>query len=94
MSEDSKLSNVNTTALCGPHCHQQADLTVTSFNLQSCRTCSLLDLLTQMEVCPSQQAKVLKLQAQFLSATVFISHPFAFALAYCWSDGGSDESIF
>lgn len=94
MSADSKLSNVNTTALCGRRCHQQADLTATSFSLQSCRTCSLLDLLTQMEVCPSQQARALKLQAQFLSATVFTSYPFAFALTYCWSDGGSDESIF
>lgn len=25
MSKDSKLSNVNTTALCVPHCHQQED---------------------------------------------------------------------
>lgn len=74
---------------------KQTARTSTSFSLNSCRNCSLLDLLTQLEgFCPSQQAMILKLQAQFLSATVFTSHPFAFALTYCWSDGGSDESIF
>lgn len=69
---------------------KQTALTSASFRLQ---TCSLLDLLTQLEACPSQQVRILKLQAQFPSATVFISHIFAFALPYCWSDGGSDENI-
>lgn len=73
---------------------RQTALTSTSFSLQGCRTCSLLDLLMQLEAGPSQQARILKLQDQFLSATVFTSQPFAFALTYCWSDGGSDESIF
>lgn len=53
---------------------KQTAVTSTSLSLQSCRTCSLLDLLTQLEICPSQQARILKLQAQFLSATVF-THP-------------------
>lgn len=74
---------------------KQTGLTSTSFSLRAFRHCSLLNLLPQLEgFCPSQQAGILKLQAHFLSAAVFTSHPCAFALTYCWADGGSDVSTF
>lgn len=70
---------------------KQTGLTSTSFSLRSFRRCSLLNLLPQLEgFCSSQQAGILKLQAHFLSAAVFTSHPCAFALTYCWNDGGSN----
>lgn len=70
---------------------KQTGLTSTSFSLRFFRGCSLLNLLPQLEgFCSSQQAGILKLQAHFLSAAVFTSHPCAFALTYCWNDDGSD----
>lgn len=74
---------------------KQTGLASTSFSLCSFRHCSLLNLLPQLEgLCPSQQAGILKLRAHFLSAAIFTSHPCAFALTYCWNDGGSDVSTF